>query len=72
MMHKIQFYLHDQIRGKLVTVKTAMEMTGLSRTSLWRLEKAGKIQAAVWNGKKMFFKRDVEPMAERPKNKGVR
>lgn len=27
---------------------------------------------AAGKGEKMFFKRDVEPMAERPKNKGVR
>ena len=56
----------------LVTIKTAMEMTGLSRTTLWRLEKEGKIQGTIWNGKKMFFKRDVEPRAERPKIKGIR
>lgn len=56
----------------LVTVKKAMEMTGLSRTSLWRLEKAGKIQATMWNGKKMFFKRDVEPKAERTKINGAK
>lgn len=56
----------------LVPVKTAMEMTGLSRTTLWRLEKEGKIQATMWNGKKMFFKKDVEPMAERTQIRGVR
>lgn len=55
----------------LVPVSKAMEMTGLSRTTLWRLEKAGKIQATTWNGKKMFFKKDVEPMGERPKKKGI-
>lgn len=55
-----------------VTVKKAMEITGLSRTSLWRPEKAGKIQVAIWNGKKMFFKKDVEPMAEGPKVRGAR
>lgn len=49
----------------LVPVKKAMEITGLSRSSLWRLEKAGKIQGTMWNGKKMFYKKDVEPMGER-------
>ena len=29
------------------------------------LEKAGKIQATNWNGKKMFFRADVTPMADR-------
>ncbi|MCI8312542.1 MAG: helix-turn-helix domain-containing protein [Lachnospiraceae bacterium] len=55
----------------LVPVNKAMEMTGLSRTTLWRLEKAGKIQATMWNGKKMFFKKDVEPMGERPRKKSI-
>lgn len=55
----------------LVPVKKAMEMTGLSRTTLWRLEKTGKIQATMWNGKKMFFKKDVEPMGERPRKKNI-
>lgn len=53
----------------LVPVKKAMEITGLSRSSLWRLEKAGKIQGTMWNGKKMFYRKDVEPMGERPRIK---
>lgn len=53
----------------LVPVKKAMELSGLSRSTLWRLEKEGKIQGTMWNGKKMFFRKDVEPMAERPKIK---
>lgn len=56
----------------LVPVSKAMEISGLSRSSLWRLEKAGKIQGTMWNGKKMFFKKDIEPMGERPKKKGVK
>ncbi len=53
-------------------LKKAMEMTGLSRSTLWRLEKAGKIQGTTWNGKKMFFRKDVEPMGERPQiKKGI-
>lgn len=50
----------------LVSVKKAIEISGLSRTSLWRYEKEGKIQGTMWNGKKMYFKKDVEPMGERP------
>ncbi len=52
---------------ELVSVKKAMEISGLGRTTLWRLEKAGKIQATNWNGKKMFFRADVTPMADRGK-----
>jgi len=25
----------------------------------------------MWNGKKMFFKKDVEPMGERPRKKSI-
>lgn len=53
----------------LVPISTAMEMTGLSRSTLWRLEKKGKIKGTYWNGKKMYFKNDVTPMADRRKIK---
>lgn len=51
----------------LVTVEKAIELSGLSRTTLWRLEKEGKVKSTRWNRKKMFFRKDVEPMADRSK-----
>lgn len=58
----------------LVPVEKAMEMSGLSRTTLWRLEKAGKIRGTMWYGKKMYFKKDVVPVGEYPtgSKKGIR
>ena len=55
----------------LVPVNKAMEMTGLSRTTLWRLEKAGKIQATMRNGKKMLFMKQAKPTGERPRKKSI-
>ena len=51
----------------LVSVEKAIEISGLSRSTLWRLEKEGKIKSTKWNRKKMFFQKDVEPMADRSK-----
>ena len=51
----------------LVTVEKAIELSGLSRTTLWRLEKEGKVKSTRWNRKKMYFRKDVEPMADRSK-----
>lgn len=53
----------------LVTVEKAIELSGLSRTTLWRLEKEGKVKSTRWNRKKMYFRKDVEPMADRSKAK---
>ena len=51
----------------LVSVENAIEISGVSRSTLWRLEKEGKIKSTKWNRKKMFFRKDVEPMADRSK-----
>ena len=51
----------------LVSVEKAIEISGLSRSTLWRLEKEGKIKSTKWNRKKMFCRKDVEPMADRSK-----
>ena len=51
----------------LVSVEMAIEISGLSRTTLWRLEKEGKVKSTRWNRKKMYFRKDVEPMADRSK-----
>lgn len=52
------------MKEKLVSIQKAMEISGLSRTTLWRLEKSGKIRSTMWNRKKMYFLSDVTPEVE--------
>lgn len=56
---------------KLLNVKEVSEILGVSRPTIDKLIKAGKIASTYISGRKMFTKRDIEQFIESRNVRGV-